>query len=126
MWLIASTIDPGAATRRNVRHRGPLSFPKDITVNFTEVADKLRDIAARARRLSPPLAHDPERFHIERSDLAAHIDMIAHSISPRGDTVTSSRMREALRAQADEFFTVGKRRYAVQRTRRPYAIVVEK
>jgi hypothetical protein len=44
---------------------------------------RLDVLASRVRRLSPPLNHHPERFHEERSEIAAEIAALARAVAPR-------------------------------------------
>ena len=44
--------------------------------------DRLLDLADRLRRLPPPDRRDPERFHLERSDLAAELRALAAETEP--------------------------------------------
>jgi hypothetical protein len=46
-------------------------------VDFRRELDAL---AGAVRRLSPPLAHEPTRFHEERSEIAHRIERLAASI----------------------------------------------
>jgi hypothetical protein len=52
-------------------------------VNPEDVAAALDVLASRVRRISPPLAGDPHRFHEERSDVAEAISDLARSLAPR-------------------------------------------
>ncbi len=49
-----------------------------------DVAAELDVLASRVRRMSPPLARQPERFHEERSDIAN----LARCVSPRNRPVS--------------------------------------
>jgi hypothetical protein len=42
------------------------------------IVGRIFDLAEAVRRLSPPDRRDPERFHIEKSDLAAELRRVAH------------------------------------------------
>ena len=44
--------------------------------------ERLLDLAERLRRLPPPDRRDPERFHLERSDLAAELRALAAEAEP--------------------------------------------
>lgn len=46
-----------------------------------EAVRRLRELAGRARRLPPPDHRDPERFHVERSELASDISDLTREIS---------------------------------------------
>lgn len=64
------------------RPRGLFSFPSpDVIPNAAELERMLRTLASRARRLSPPLNNDPERFHHERSQLARDLDVLANNLT---------------------------------------------
>ena len=52
-------------------------------MNPEAVAAALDVLASRVRRLSPPLASNPHRFHEERSDVAEAITELARSLAPR-------------------------------------------
>jgi len=44
--------------------------------------ERLLDLADRLRRLPPPDRRDPEKFHIERDDLAAEMRRLAAETEP--------------------------------------------
>ncbi len=50
--------------------------PEDVAAAFDV-------LASRVRRMSPPLARQPERFYEERSDVAKDIADLARRVSPR-------------------------------------------
>ena len=52
-------------------------------MNPEAVAAALDVLASRVRRISPPLAGDPHRFHEERSDVAEAIADFARALAPR-------------------------------------------
>ena len=52
-------------------------------MNPQAVADELDVLASRVRRISPPLASNPNRFHEERSDIAKDLTDLARSLAPR-------------------------------------------
>jgi len=47
------------------------------------IAGRLFDLADAVRRLAPPEHRDPERFHIEKSELAAELLRAAHDAQRR-------------------------------------------
>jgi hypothetical protein len=47
------------------------------------IADRLLDLANDVGRLSPPDHRDPERFHIEKSELADELRRVAHDAQQR-------------------------------------------
>ncbi len=49
-----------------------------------DVASELDVLASRVRRISPPLARNPNRFHEERSEIAHDLAELARRVSPRG------------------------------------------
>jgi hypothetical protein len=53
-------------------------------VNREAVAAALDVLASRVRRMSPPLARNPHRFHEERSDIAHDLAELAKQVSSRG------------------------------------------
>jgi hypothetical protein len=56
-------------------------------LDLAALAQRLRDLADRARRLPPPSHRDPNAFHEARDDLGADIDVVARQIAgnnPRG------------------------------------------
>jgi hypothetical protein len=61
----------------------PAPLSRNITVNPQAVAEQLDALASRVRRVSPPLAGDPHRFHEERSDVAQAITELARARAPR-------------------------------------------
>lgn len=58
-------------------------------MNIEDVVAALAVLAPRVRRISPPLASDPERFHEERSEIAHDIADIARRIAPRARRSTA-------------------------------------
>jgi predicted Zn-dependent protease len=48
------------------------------------LAQRLRDLAGRARRLPPPNHRRPEAFHEARDELGAEIETAARQLSERG------------------------------------------
>ena len=82
-------------------------------------------LASRVRRMSPPLARQPERFHEERSDIARDI-AVARRVAPRnrpasGVAVDVSDIRRGRIVTTDQ--TVNGRRIIVQK-RRAFAVYV--
>jgi hypothetical protein len=49
-------------------------------------------LASRVRRISPPLASNPNRFHEERSDVAQAITELARSLAPRRAQVAAIKV----------------------------------
>ena len=47
------------------------------------IADRLLDLANDVGRLAPPNHRDPERFHIEKSELADELRRVAHDAQRR-------------------------------------------
>ena len=62
-------------------------------MNPEAVAAALDVLASRVRRISPPLAGDPNRFHEERSDIAQAIAELARSIAPRQPRAQSQAIK---------------------------------
>ena len=50
-------------------------------VDLAAFAQRLRDLADRARRLPPPSHRDPNAFHEARDDLGADIEIVARQIA---------------------------------------------
>lgn len=46
------------------------------------LARRLREIASKVRCLPPPSARDPEAFHINRSEEAKQIELVADELFP--------------------------------------------
>ncbi len=91
-----------------------------------DVAAALDVLASRVRRMSPPLARYPDRFHEERSDIAKDIANLARRVSPRnrprsGVTVDVSEIRRGRIITTGQ--TVNGRRIVVQK-RRAFAVYV--
>ena len=91
-----------------------------------DVAAELNVLASRVRRMSPPLASNPNRFHEERSDIAKEIADFARRVSPRnrpasGVAVDVSDIRRGRIVTTSQ--TVNGRRIVVQR-RRAFAVYV--
>ena len=93
--------------------------PEDVAAEF--------DVpASRVRRISPPLASNPNRFHEERSEIAKDIADLAREVSPRnrprsGVTVDVSDIRRGRIITTGQ--VVNGRRIVVQK-RRPFAVYV--
>jgi predicted Zn-dependent protease len=49
--------------------------------DLAALAARLRDLAARARRLPPPNHRRPDAFHEARSELGADIERLARQLS---------------------------------------------
>ncbi len=91
-----------------------------------DVAAELDVLASRVRRLSPPLASNPNRFHEERSDIAKDLADLAREVSPRNRprspvAVDVSEIRRGRILTTNQ--TVNGRRMVVQK-RRPFAVFV--
>ncbi len=52
-------------------------------LDLSALAQRLRDLADRARRLPPPSHRDPNAFHEARDDLGADIEIVARQLSGR-------------------------------------------
>jgi len=65
------------------------AHPARSAVTPEAVAAELNVLASRVRRMSPPLARHPERFHEERSDIAHDIAELARRVAPRSRRATS-------------------------------------
>ncbi len=81
---------------------------------------------AQARRLSPPLASNPNRFHEERSEIAKDLADLARRVAPRnrpasGVAVDVSEIRRGRILTTNQ--TVNGRRIVVQK-RRAFAVFV--
>lgn len=50
-------------------------------LDLAAFAQRLRDLADRARRLPPPSHRDPNAFHEARDDLGADIEIVARQIA---------------------------------------------
>ncbi len=114
-----------ANTRREfgVGHR---AHPGQSAVTPEDVAAELDVLASRVRRMSPPLARQPERFHEERSDIAKNLADLARRLFPRGRpasgvTVDVSDIRRGRIVTTSQ--TVNGRRIVVQK-RRSFAVYV--
>ena len=91
-----------------------------------DAAAELDVLASRVRRMSPPLARHPERFHEERSDIAKDLAVLARRVALRnrpasGVAVDVSDIRRGRIITTDQ--TVNGRRIVVQR-RRAFAVYV--
>ena len=47
------------------------------------LSGRLLDLADQVRRLDPPSHRDPERFHLEKSELADELRRVAHDAQRR-------------------------------------------
>ncbi len=56
----------------------------------TGLAARLRDLADRVRSLPPPDRHDPERFHLAKSDVAAELRRLAAETEPGGRRLSAN------------------------------------
>ena len=91
-----------------------------------DVASELDVLASRVRRISPPLASNPNRFHEERSDIAKDLADLARRVWPRGRppsgvTVDVSDIRRGRIITTGQ--VVNGRRIVVQK-RRAFAVFV--
>ncbi len=91
-----------------------------------DVATEFDVLASRVRRMSPPLARYPDRFHEERSEIAHDLPEIARRVSPRnrpasGVTVDVSDIRRGRIVTTSQ--TVNGKRIVVQK-RRSFAVYV--
>ena len=94
-------------------------------MNSEDVAAELDVLASRVRRISP-LAHNPNRFHEELSEIAKDIADLARRVSPRdrprsGVAVDVSDIRRGRILTTNQ--TVNGRRIVVQK-RRAFAVFV--
>jgi hypothetical protein len=48
-----------------------------------EIADRLEVLASRVRRMFPPLASNPHRYHEDKSELANDLTLLARAITSR-------------------------------------------
>lgn len=48
-----------------------------------ELVAKLDELASRVRRLAPPSARHPERFHEDRSEIARELQRLSEQLSRR-------------------------------------------
>ncbi len=81
-----------------------------------EMADSLRDIARKARRMPPPSHRDPEAFHIARDEIGRTIEQLANSLSPPRRSIGRTRVA------TQHIITIGNRRVIVQRPRGLFGI----
>ena len=83
--MISRSAKPRGFSFRDasVRHCGPRRPPGQSALNPQAVAEQLDALASRVRRISPPLAGNPNRFHEERSDVAEAIADLARALAPR-------------------------------------------
>ena len=49
----------------------------------TDIADRLEVLASRVRRMLPPLASNPHRYHEDKSEIANDLALLARAIVPR-------------------------------------------
>ena len=101
-------------------------------VNPADAAAKLRALAKRVRH-NVPRSGDPERFHIELSEIARGIGVLADEIGQatyddtRESPVTAGQGRKPTAGRVHTTMStvvVAGRRVAVQRRRMPFAIFV--
>lgn len=59
---------------------GHLPLSKDRGAGGAPLSDKLKNLARRVRHLSPS-HHDPEAFHVAKSDIEAELRRIAREVS---------------------------------------------
>jgi hypothetical protein len=90
------------------------------------VAAELNVLASRVRRMSPPLARHPERFHEERSDIAHDLAELARRVAPRSRRATAVEVDISERRRGRIVVvtqTINGKRVVVQR-RRAFAVYV--
>ncbi|MGO8972048.1 MAG: hypothetical protein ACLQNV_00760 [Steroidobacteraceae bacterium] len=94
-------------------------------MNPEDVAAELDVLASRVRRMSPPLASNPNRYHEERSDIAHDLAELARRVWPRsrrsGVEVDVSDIRRGRIVTTSQ--TVNGKRIVVQK-RRSFAVYV--
>lgn len=95
-----------------------------------DAAEQLRALAGRVRR-NVPRSGDPERFHIEASEIARGLIDIAEGLRPSTHAErTQGRMGDIRDDKTKTgpipcIPTASGRRVALQQTRKPFAIHVE-
>lgn len=105
-------------------------IPGKKPVNAIDAAEQLRALASRVRR-NVPVSGDPERFHMEASEIAHDLVLVAEQIVP--STLADRRTRDRTESQMRPVSpTLGRtvitttviagRRVAVQRRRLPFAV----
>lgn len=85
-----------------------------------DVAADLRALAQRVR-YNLPHRHNPEQFHIEKSEIERALRTIANRLDGTSERKAAKR---AARAPVLTTEIIGGRRIAVQRTRKPFSIFV--
>ena len=90
-----------------------------------DIADRLDVLASRVRRLLPPSASNPHRFHEDISELAHEIAQMAKAVAPgRRSSRISVRMSDERSGRViNDSQVINGRRIQVQR-RKPFAIFV--
>ena len=58
-------------------------FYGDGHVTPTDIADRLEVLASRVRRMLPPLATNPHRYHKEKSEIANDLALLARAVVSR-------------------------------------------
>ncbi len=98
-----------------------LAAPGQSAATPEDVAAELDVLASRVRRLSPPLASNPNRFHEERSDIAKDLADLVRRVSPRVGRRQPSRSTSASRgiSAASAFFRCGETLNSTHRGRLP-------
>jgi hypothetical protein len=94
-------------------------------VTPNDIADRLDVLASRVRRLLPPSASNPHRFHEDISELAHEIAQMAKAVAPgRRSSRISVRMSDERSGRViNDSQVINGRRIQVQR-RKPFAIFV--
>ncbi len=124
VWMLARQRRSGKTRREfGVGHR---ANPGQSAVTPEDVAAELDVLASRVRRLSPPLASNPNCFHEERSEIAKDIADLVRRVAPRnrplsGVAVDISDIRRGRILTTNQ--TVNGRRIMVQK-RRAFAVYV--
>jgi hypothetical protein len=83
-WVALLVLHPrsgGAGGGRGANMSGERMVPRLAPAGG--IVGRLLDLADMVRRLAPPGHRDPERFHIEKSELAAELRRVAHDAQRR-------------------------------------------
>lgn len=73
--------DELAARSRRRRNEAEVETAQPVLRVAADVKRKLDELASRVRRLSPPMASDPERFHVERSEIARELQRLREHLA---------------------------------------------
>lgn len=78
--VIVDRVSPRGPVEAASRARQPAPAPEPELRSRADLKRKLDELSSRVRRLAPPMNSDPERFHMERSEIARELQRLAEQV----------------------------------------------